>query len=355
MLPDEGLSETGQPLLDVEAAQRIIRLMKTAGFIALLVNLGLGVTALSAAQQGPRRIENPQTIMLPGGARVEFKHFSSPAIGKEAAYSVFLPPSYEKDPQARFPVVYFLHGLWNDDTSWAVERYGGIPAQLEELMVRGDLPEFLLVNPNGENSFYTDYLDGKHNYERMVFDDLIHHVESTYRVIPERWARALGGVSMGGYGALKIGMKHPDLYAAVAGVSPIVFPGDDPSEYFRDSSSRMAQYLVQALKPVYGMPFDKDHWHQNSVLWLARNEPLDDLKLFFAYGTADRYNRAFPLAAGIQELDQILTSRHVSHEYRVYENGPHGWQLVVDHLQEVARFLSQSFAQTNEMSAAGGR
>lgn len=323
-----------------------------AGVIALLINLGVAVGSADAAAQGPRRIENPQTITLPGGSSVEFKHFHSPAIGKDADYSIFFPPSYEKKPSARFPVVYFLHGLWNDDTSWAVERYGGIPGQLEDLMLSGELPEFILINPNGENSFYTDYLDGRHNYEQMVFDDLVKHVESTYRVIPERWARALGGVSMGGYGALKIGMKHPTLFACVAGVSPIVFPGDDPSEYFRDSSSRMAQYLVGALKPVYGMPFDKDHWHQNSVLWLAKHESLDSLKIFFAFGTADRYNRAFPLAAGIKELDETLTARRIPHTYRVYENGPHGWQLVVDHLEEVASFLSQSFANGSGSSSS---
>ncbi len=318
--------------------------MKTAGLIALAVNIGFGVVGLEAAQEGPRRIQNPQTITLPGGARVEFKHFHSPAIGKDADYSIFFPPAYDKEPSARFPVVYFLHGLWNDDTSWAVARYGDIPAQLDDLMIKGELPEFVVVNPNGENSFYTDYLDGTHNYEQMVFDDLIKHVDSTYRVIADRQARALGGVSMGGYGALKIGMKHPELFAAIAGVSPIVFPGDDPSEYFRDSSSRMSQYLVHALEPVYGMPFDKKHWHENSVLWLARNEDLDHVKIFFAYGTADRYNHAFPLAAGIKDLDETLTARHVPHVYRVYENGPHGWQLVVDHLEEVAKFLSQSFS-----------
>lgn len=318
-------------------------MMKMAGIIALVVNIGMGVAGLDAAQEGPRRIENPQTITLPGGARVEFKHFDSPAIGKQADYSIFFPPSYDKNPSARFPVVYFLHGLWNDDTSWAVERYGNLPAQLDDLMIKGELPEFVVVNPNGENSFYTDYLDGTHNYEQMVYDDLIKHVDSTYRVIADRRARALGGVSMGGYGALKIGMKHPDLFAAVAGVSPIVFPGSDPSEYFQDSSSRMAQYLVNALKPVYGMPFDTKHWHQNSVLWLAKHEDLDHLKIFFAYGTADRYNHAFPLAAGIEDLDGTLTSRDVPHVYRVYENGPHGWKLVVDHLEEVAKFLSQSF------------
>ncbi|MFZ0429735.1 MAG: hypothetical protein WAO20_16585, partial [Acidobacteriota bacterium] len=90
-----------------------------------------------------------------------------------------------------------------------------------------------------------------------------------------------------------------------------------------------------------------------SVLWLARNEKLDDLKLFFAYGTADRYNQAFPLAAGIQALDETLTTRGIPHVYRVYENGPHGWQLVVDHLEEIADFLTQTFVPTHQLSAAG--
>ncbi len=319
----------------------IISGMKKGILIVLVVNLCCRVTV--AQEEGPRRVANPETIAVPAGGKVEFRRFPSPSLGKDGEYSIFLPPSYHREPGRRYPVVYFLHGMWNDHTSWAVERYGGIPAQLEALMTSGRIPECLLVHPNGENSFYTDYLDGSRKYEKMIAVDLIEHVESTYRVRSDRSSRALGGVSMGGYGALKIGLKYPDLYASVAGFSPIVFTGDDPSVHLRNSSSRLAQYLVSALEPVYGMPFDRKHWRENDLVALARSAELDGLGVFFALGTADRYNSQFPLQVGVEALSRVLSERGIPHEYRLYENGPHGWQLVVEHLDEVARFLCRTF------------
>jgi S-formylglutathione hydrolase FrmB len=311
--------------------------------VSLVLNLLLGMPLAVGSQDGSRRIEEPENQTLPGNSRIEFKSFYSPALGRDSKYSVFLPASYEDGTSRKYPVVYFLHGLWNDHTSWTVERYGGIPAHIEELQKSGAIPEFIMINPNGENSFYTDYLDGSQNFEQMIVKDLIEYVERTYRVIPDRKDRSIGGVSMGGYGALKIAMKHPELFASAMGFSPIVFAGDDPSVYVRNSQSRMAQYLVKALAPIYGMPFDHEQWIHNSLIDLARAADLDGLDIFFAYGTADRYNESFPLAAGIEALDKALTQRGVNHQYRVYQNGPHGWQLVLDHFEEAAKFLTESF------------
>lgn len=320
----------------------IIIAMKKLFLIAITSNLL--VWALAVQRGGPpRRIENPKTIDLAGGARVEFKSFTSPALGKEAHYSIYFPPSYSSDQSSRFPVVYFLHGMWNDHTSWTVERYGGIPQRIESLMVSKKLPEFVMVHPAGENSFYTDYLDESMNFETFVVKDLVAVVEKNYRVADTRAARSIGGVSMGAYGALKIALKYPEQYAAVAGISPIVFTGEDPSRYIMDSDSRFAQYFKSALKPVYGMPFDSAHWKENSLEALAHTSNPQGMKIFFAYGTADRYNDAFPMEAGVRTFAKILDGRGIPHEFRVYQDGPHGWRLVVDHLEEVAESLTQTF------------
>lgn len=316
--------------------------MKKLLLIAISFNL---LAWASAFQRGgpPRRIENPQTVELPGGARVEFKNFASKELGKDAHYSIYFPPSYSEEKDARFPVVYFLHGMWNDHTSWVVERYGGIPQKLESFMLAGRLPEFLVVQPDGENSFYTNYLDGSMNYETFVVEDLVKEIEESYRVKKDRSSRSIGGVSMGAYGSLKIALKYPERYAAVAGVSPIVFLGDDPSRHIMGSDSRLAQYLTSALKPVYGMPFDPSHWKANSLEQLARTADCKDLKIFFAFGTADRYNDSFPLEDGVKSFHSILDERGIRHEFKIYQDGPHGWSLVVDHLEEVTTFLSQTF------------
>lgn len=315
--------------------------MNRAGIVAFLCSLMVG--AAWAQEPGPRRLENPQDLDLPGGSRVEFHEFQSTAIGTSARFSVFLPPDYGKSPQQRFPVVYFLHGLWNDHTSWVVERYGGLPAELEKLMLEGTIPQVLVVFPDGGNSFYTDFLNGAKAYERLIVNEIPSEIENRFRVIPGRQGRALGGVSMGGFGALKIGLKYPDRYSAVAGVSPIVLVGDDPSVHLRGANNRLAQYLVTALEPVFGMPFDAEHWRKNSVERLAETVDPGDLHLFIGYGTADRYNAYFPLEQSLQQISEKLSRRGIEHKLVRYVDGPHGWQLVVDNLTEIATFLTQTF------------
>lgn len=300
--------------------------------------------AAAAAQRGgpPRRIENPSTIDLEGGSVVEFLAFHSPSVGGSVEYSVFLPPSYQDSNQA-FPVIYFLHGLFNDHTSWAVDRYGNIPRQIEQMISRKEIPSAILVFPNGQNSFYTDQLDGTRKFEQFLISDLITEIEEKFRTKEEGQYRAIGGVSMGGYGALKAAMKNPGLYSSVAAVSPIVFLGDDPSSSIRGSDSRMAQFLVRIFEPIFGIPFDTNHWRENSLENLARTADLGDLNIYFAYGTADRYNDAFPMQQGVETLDAILRERGVSHTYRAYPGEPHGWELVSSHLKEIFGFLTQTF------------
>lgn len=300
---------------------------------------------LAAAQRGgpPRRIENPGTIQVPGGARVEFRKFHSPSVGKEAAYSVFLPPSYDQDPNRKFPVVYFLHGMNNDHTSWAVTRYGDIPGRIGAILANGRAPEFLMVHPDGENSFYTNTLDGSRRYEDLITQDLIEEVEKTFRAETGKVNRAIGGTSMGGYGALKIAMKHPELYGSVAADSPIVLMGEDPPVLMENVPLQRAEFYRRILAPIFGDPFDREQWKKNSVETLARNAQLKGLNIYFAYGTGDRYNNIFPMEESVRALDRILTERGVPHTLRIFEGEPHGWELVIAHLEETIPFLTQTF------------
>ena len=305
----------------------------------------ISLTVLPAQRdRAPRRLENPEDTQLPGGSRVEFRSFRSSALDKDASYSIFIPPSYAREPERRFPVIYFLHGLNNDHTSWATPRYGNLPLQVEALLTKGKAPEFLLVHPDGENSLYTDSLDGTGKYETYIRRDLIAEVEKNFRVQTGRPGRALGGVSMGGYGALKIAMRHPREFASVSGTSPIVFLGEDPSNSLTNRESRRGGYVLRLIGSTFGDPFNREHWRANSLEVLARTTPLDELNIHFSYGTADRYNRMFPMQKGVTTLDQILSERGIRHTCQIYEGEPHGWELVRSHLDETLAFLSQTFS-----------
>lgn len=299
------------------------------------------------AQRGgpPRRLAHPETIQLEHGSRVEFHEFASSSIQGNEPYSIFLPPGYDQKKEVNFPLVYFLHGTNNDHTSWTVERYGNIPAALDELIFQGKLPPFILVCPDGDSSFYTDFLDGSRKYEQLVVTELVKEIRGHYRVKSGRRFQAIGGTSMGGYGALKISLKFPQDYASVVGSSPIILLGSDPSQELNEAPPRMAGYFSRLLAPIYGEPFDPQHWNRNSVLALARSNPVQGLNIYFAYGTADRYNRVFPMQKGIEMLDQVLTRRKIDHSYHTFPGEGHGWSLVRAHLEEMFRFLTQTFQE----------
>ncbi|GAB4232770.1 MAG: hypothetical protein Kow00109_05340 [Acidobacteriota bacterium] len=315
------------------------------------VFLGLGAAwCLFGQGPGPRRVENPQDFSLPGGSRVEFRSFAAPSIGHDAHCSVFLPPHYGEGDR-NYPVVLFLHGLWNDHTSWTMERYGNLPATLERLMVEGTIPECLLVHPDGENGFYTDYLDGSRRYEQELLADLVAFVSHEYRVGEGREWWSVGGVSMGGYGALKLALKYPDRFAAAAAVSPIVLRAATLERLLTNQESRFAQFLSGVLRPVFGFPIDEEHWRANDLFSLAEraeNAP----PILIVYGTGDRYNGFLPLEDGIHELVERLRSRGIACTYVEDPGGPHGWELVTAHLDEVARFLTAPFRRLPAEAAA---
>ncbi len=313
-----------------------------------LVLIGLAVYEIASpvrAQFNDERRRGDLTpLTLPGGSVVEFKSFDSECLGGPEPFSIYLPPSFSKEPSRTYPVVYYLHGLNNDQTSWTVERYGHLQNKIEEMILAKKLPEFLFVNPRGDNSFYTNYADGSKRYEDLLTRELERYMEAHYRARRGRENRAIGGTSMGGYGALKIAMKYPDRYAAVAGNSPIIFAGKNPLDVPEGvKSSRYYQFFVNILKPIFGDPFRQDLWDANNPLLLAKSGKLDNLHIYFDYGTDDRYIPSIHLDEGNKELDQALTDSRVAHTFKIYPGEPHGWALVASHLDETMAFLCQTF------------
>jgi S-formylglutathione hydrolase FrmB len=307
--------------------------------------IGLGVIQFLQAQfNDERRRTDFSPITLPGGSIVEFKSFDSQTLGAPERYSIFLPPSFSKDPARTYPVIYFLHGLNNDETSWTVDRYGNIQNALDQMISSKKIPELIMIHPRGDSSFYCNYMDGSKRYEDLVAQELISYMETNYRAAKGRENRAIAGTSMGGYGALKIAMKYPDRYAAVVGQSPILFPGANPLALSEEAkSSRFYSFFINMLKPIFGDPVQQDLWDANNPLILAKNRKLGGLKIYFDYGTDDRYIPMTHLDEGNKTLDQILTEARVAHTFKIRSGEPHGWALIAAHLDETLPFLSGTF------------
>jgi len=262
----------------------------------------------------------------PAAAEVRYATFSSPALGKDVAYAVQLPPSYASAASRRYPVVYALHGLFESPGFW--ERRG-LTTFLDALWQKGEVPEMLVVAVDGDNSFYVDGPAGR--WETMVTRDLVAHVESTYRVKPGRDSRALLGISMGGYSALRMGLAHPEMFRAVATHSAMLLEKAPTAE----DGARQGQ--MAAFHRVFGDPIDAALWAANDPLTLAQKADAKSLPaLYFDCGTEDRYG----LFAGNRELHRRLEARGIAHEFGLYP-GDHGYEYVRTVLDKSLRFLGR--------------
>ncbi len=142
--------------------------------------------------------------------RLAVAHLDSATLGRRVAYSIYLPPCYDADPQRVYPVLYLLHGVNADHTQWLDLN---VAPDADALIAQRTLAPFVIVMPDG------DYRVGE-DYATFVLRDLLPHVEQTTRVSRERAGRAIGGLSRGGYWALYLALMHPNLLAAVGGHSP---------------------------------------------------------------------------------------------------------------------------------------
>ena len=265
----------------------------------------------------------------PAAAEVRYATFSSPSLGKDVAYAVQLPPSYASAATRRYPVVYALHGLFENPSFW--ERRGLAP-MLETLWQKGDVPEMVVVAVDGDNSFFVDGPAGR--WEQMMSRDFVAHVESTYRVIPGRPGRGLLGISMGGYAALRMALAHPDLFRAVATHSAMLL------EKIPTTEEGAGRWHMAAFYKVFGTPIDAALWSANDPLALAaKADPKATPALYLDCGTEDRYG----LFAGNRELHRRLEARGVAHEFGLYP-GDHGYEYVHTVLDKSLRFLGRALA-----------
>jgi S-formylglutathione hydrolase FrmB len=148
---------------------------------------------------------------------------------------------------------------------------------------------------------------------------------------------------MGGFGALKIAFKHKELYSATAAHSPIIFLSDPSHMPEQTKNNSRFDFFTQVITPIFGNPVDLTLWQENNPLDIARSADLKGLRIYFDYGTADRYNQTIGLGDGVKALHQLLEKRQIPHTFKEHPNEPHGWELVSRHLSESLPFLCGAF------------
>lgn len=159
-------------------------------------------------------------------------------------YSIYLPESY--DGTKKYPVLYMLHGYGGNNNDWLQDNTGSIwngggtmPAYAREYAEKTG-KELIIVAPDGGNNFYCDGFNGGPKYMSFFFQEFIPYIESTYAIKAEKKSRAIGGLSMGGYGSLYYGTLHPEMFCYVYACSAAIsvgMAGADPAKLIAEAVS----------------------------------------------------------------------------------------------------------------------
>lgn len=283
--------------------------------LALVLLLGISVPFASAA------------------SRVECSVVQSKLLARKVPYCVVLPPSYDAEKTKRFPVIYYLHGLGDNEQS--LVNAGGWNVY-EQLLRKKKIGEFVMIGPAGFQSFYLDSQDGSLPYEQFFFTEFMPAVERKYRIGNTRDQRALLGISMGGFGAMHYAFARPQMFRAVSTHMAALRP-NLPSSFAMQGEQRL-------MEAVFGHPTDAQYYKKVSPFTLAQKQPKSSLKglaIRFDVGSNDDYG----FDEGAAAFHKLLESRGVPHEYHVYP-GTHNWSYVVQHFGESLEFLSKSLGLT---------
>ena len=271
-------------------------------------------------------------------SRIDCSALNSRILKRAVRYCVYLPSGYDagaaQHPARRYPILYFLHGL--GDNEQTLFNSGGWTL-LDDLRHQQKMGDFLIVAPDGRRSFYINSADGSVLYSDFFLKEFMPHIEHKYSVRPGRAGRAISGISMGGYGALRFAFAHPELFSAVSAQSAALI-AESPHEL--DNAGKAGVPLLSVLGPVFGKPINVAHWNENNPLLLAkRNEvALRKMSIYFNCGQDDNYG----FEKGAALLHDELMKEHVKHEYHAYP-GDHSFTYFMSHFAEVMEFHSQAF------------
>lgn len=267
--------------------------------------------------------------------------------------SVYLPPSYKLQPKKRYPVIYFLHGYTDSDAKFfgLAKHWMNLPPILDSAFVNGSANEMILVMPNAytqyQGSWYSNSITTG-NWEDFITIELVSYIDNNFRTIPNATSRGLTGHSMGGYGTLRIGEKHPGIFSCIYLLSPATLNQSNVlsvSDFANtDTIKTMADFQKAAFwtKATFAMaaawspnpnnpPFYVDLPVKNNKLqyeviskWAA-NMPLTTIDQYifnlkqlraiaFDAGTKDEN-----IAASLKILDKELNKYKVTHFFEIYE------------------------------------
>ena len=265
-------------------------------------------------------------------ARGECRTAPSKILGRSVPYCILLPPSYDADKTRRYPILYFLHGLGDNEQMFL---HSGGWDLVQDLWESGKLGEYLIVTPAGGASFFINSKDGRTRYEDFLVQEFLPFIEEHYRVHAGRAFRGVSGISMGGFGALHLAFHHPELFGSVSAHSAAIVE-KPPAINVNDSAE---SGRLRLFGDIFGSPPDRAYWDRVSPLTLAKTADLTRSAIYFDCGAQDDYG----FNVGAESLHRVLDARHIVHESHIYP-GSHSWSYFAAHLPASLEFHSRVFA-----------
>lgn len=331
----------------------------------------LVVAVLAACSSNAAKTESaaPSSPAQPPAVagKVVTNTFASAALGVEKSVVVYLPRDYETSGK-RYPVFYYLHGLGGDETNWSDK------GQLDETADALGL-EAIVVMPDGDDGFYADsakpldydacmkegaglfFPQRKHaetcvrasKYETYITKDLVSFIDTTYRTIPKREARAIAGLSMGGFGAMELSLRHPDMFVAAAshsGVLALLYGG--PVPYAKGKVVTVTDIKAWGkglgdfgawIRGIFGDDIATWQSYDPATL-VAKLDPKTGPALYIDCGTEDE----FMLNNQLQYVHDLLLDRGIAHEYYI-GSGHHDFKFWSVRVRNSLEFLRTKTAK----------
>jgi S-formylglutathione hydrolase FrmB len=244
--------------------------------------------------------------------------FDSQTLHQRAPFNVILPAGHENSVR-RYPVLYLLHGIGDHYDTWVTNT---------NLVEYARPYQLIIVMPEGDKGWYVNGTVPNSRWEDYIMKEVMPYVDSHYRTLQQMGMRATAGLSMGGYGALMLGLKHRDLFSFAASMSGALNVTDwTPENMGSDMPDWIRQSIVAAFGPA-GSPQRKEYDLKQLI-----NAPVAELPfLYLDCGTEDH------LLQQSRDFSRLLQEKKIPHEYRE-RPGIHEWPEWDHQIQEVLKVL----------------
>jgi len=300
---------------------RMPALVAILTLVSLLAPPGSAGVTLARSPEGPTPAGNPPAATAGGPSPVQTEAngvlldltMHSRLLDMDLPCRVYLPPGYFSTSE-RYPVLYLLHGGGSDYTEWTSKNH--VQDFADRLIASRRIQPMLIAMPEGKHSYFMNHANDGQRWGDYLAEEVVSFIDRSFRTIPDRAHRAVGGLSMGGEGALQLAFNYPAVFSIVGAHSPALYtPEDELPAFFGD-----LRYFS----------------HYDPLTLAATRRAASSLQIWIDVGDGDPYLRA------TTSLHSILLARGIPHQWNVYP-GPHDNSYWSEHTSDYLVFYSSAF------------